>query len=845
MKFGCRFCFLMILIVMIFAAWPAKSAAQQLSPTEIDRQADALLSKLSIEQKIKLIGGHDGMFTYAMPEIGLPQLKMSDGPLGVRTWGPSTAYAAGISLAASWDKALARQIGISLGRDARARGVNFLLGPAVDIYREPMNGRNMEYFGEDPYLAARMAVNYIEGVQSRDVVATIKHYALNNQEYDRHNENSIVDERTLHEIYLPAFEAAVKQARVGAVMDSYNLIDGEHATQNKMLDTSILKDWWGFRGILMSDWGATYDGIAAANAGLDLEMPSAKYMNPQTLLPAIREGKVSVATIDDKVRRILRVAIRFGFLKNHQTDLQIPLFNQQSNEVALKSAEEGLVLLKNEGHLLPLDPHKVHSIAVIGPDAYPAVPGGGGSSEVTAFAPKSFMIALSNTIAAMGGGRKVYWSRGVKDVEAIFSGSDLVSSRFSTDPQGTHAGLKQEVFANSSFSGSPYETSTVPHVDYWRGRFGKRLQRPDSAVRWSGYYTPRKSGAQRFVAVGLNHDTFRLYVNGKLVLQETEHGGMAPLSADVDLPAGKPAAVRFDYVPQTQMVHASLGVLPADEMLEPNVKQIAAQADFVVLSVGFGPRTESEGFDRTFHLPFGQVDLIKAVTAANPHTIVVVTSGGSVATSAWLSRTPALIEDWYGGQAAGTALAQVLFGRVNPSGKLPISWERRQQDNPCFKNYYEQPGTRNIVYREGIFLGYRYYDQSKTKPLFPFGFGLSYTSFRFSNLQVSPEQTSPEGPITVSLNVTNTGDVAGAEVAEVYVGDPSARVRRPVKELKGFERVVLNPGETKHVSISLDRRALAYWDVNSHGWKVDPGKFMIYAGDSSGNVPLKAAFVVR
>ncbi|MGH9470955.1 MAG: glycoside hydrolase family 3 protein, partial [Terriglobia bacterium] len=373
--------FIFVLFVILPAMLIAQRAPGQLSPAEIDRRADALLSKLSLAQKIKLIGGHDGMFTYAMPQIGLPQLKMSDGPVGVRTWGPSTAYAAGIALAASWDTALARSIGESLARDARARGVNFLLGPGVDIYREPMNGRNFEYFGEDPYLASRMAVNYVEGVQSKDVVATIKHYALNNQEYDRHNENSVVDERTMREIYLPAFEAAVKEAHVGAVMDSYNLVNGEHATQNKVLDTDILKEQWGFRGILMSDWGATYDGISAANAGLDLEMPSAKYMNAQTLLPAIKAGKVSVATIDDKVRRILRVAVKYGFLNHNQTDLQIPLYNWKSNQIAMQSAEESLVLLKNSGHLLPLNFQYVHSIAVIGPDAYPAVPGGGGSSE--------------------------------------------------------------------------------------------------------------------------------------------------------------------------------------------------------------------------------------------------------------------------------------------------------------------------------------------------------------------------------------------------------------------------------------------------------------------------------
>ncbi|MGH9448315.1 MAG: glycoside hydrolase family 3 protein, partial [Terriglobia bacterium] len=296
-------CFILLAAATALAAFATPAAAQQLSPAEIDQRVNSLLGKLSLQQKIELIGGVDGMFTHAMPSIGLPRLKMSDGPVGVRTWGPDTAYAAGIGLAASWDRTLAREVGVGLGRDARARGVNFILGPGVNIYREPMDGRNFEFFGEDPYLASRIAVSYIEGVQSQDVVATIKHYALNNSEYDRHNENSMVGERALHEIYLPTFEAAVKQARVGAVMDSYNLINGEHATQNKLLDTTILKQDWGFRGILMSDWDATYNGIAAANAGLDLEMPSPRFMNAATLLPAIQSGKISQAIIDDKVRR--------------------------------------------------------------------------------------------------------------------------------------------------------------------------------------------------------------------------------------------------------------------------------------------------------------------------------------------------------------------------------------------------------------------------------------------------------------------------------------------------------------------------------------------------------------
>ena len=411
-----------LVVVPLLAGLTTRASGQSVSP-DIDRRVDAMLAKLTVEQKIDLIGGVDDFFIRAMPEIGLPKIKMSDGPLGVRQWGVSTGYAAGIALAATWDTDLAHRVGVAIGRDARARGVFDIQGPGVNIYRAPMNGRNFEYFGEDPYLAGRVAVPFIRGVQSQGVMSTVKHYAANNSEYDRHNENSIVDERTLREIYLPAFEAAVKEGHAGAVMDSYNLINGEHATQNGFLNNEILKKEWGFRGILMSDWGATYDGIAAANGGLDLEEPSPKFMNRKTLLPAIQSGKVSMATIDDKVRRILRTAVEFGFFDRDQTDLRVPLYDQQSRQTALESAEESVVLLKNEGNQLPLDTRRIHSIAVIGPDAYPAVPSAGGSARMTGFAPASFLTGLSD---ALGASAKVYWSRGVKDVHEVFGAGRLL-----------------------------------------------------------------------------------------------------------------------------------------------------------------------------------------------------------------------------------------------------------------------------------------------------------------------------------------------------------------------------------------------------------------------------------
>jgi beta-glucosidase len=829
--------FFFVLVAVSLPALPLAAPAQtKMSAAETDSQVNAMMAKLTLDQKIDLLGGVDNMFTHTMPQIGLPRLKMSDGPVGVRTWGPTTGYAAGIGLAASWDTALARRVGVSLGRDARARGVNFILGPGVDIYRAPMNGRNFEYFGEDPYLASRIAVNYIEGVQSQDVVATVKHFAANNAEYDRHNENVIVGQRALHEIYLPTYEAAVRQAHVGAVMDSYNLVNGEHATQNTYLNTTVLKKEWGFQGILMSDWGGTYNGIAAANSGLDLEMPSAEFMNQRTLLPAIKDGKVSMATIDDKVRRILRVAVEFGFINHDQTDLGIPLDSQRSRATALQSAEENIVLLKNQDHLLPLDPARIHTIALIGPDAYPAIGSAGGSAHITSFAPVSRLAGLSGALA---GRAKVLWNRGVKSLPEIFS-----SSTFAVDQQGKQRGLKEEVFVGGDFTGTPTTVTTVPEVNSLSGFQWAPEAKVKKAIRWSGFYIPKVSGAQRFFAGSIGPDSYRLYVNDKLVLEETPHEGQAPKWTDIDLPAGQPASVRFDYLPYSSSIRVGLGVIPAADMLEPAAAKIAAMADAVIVSVGFSPLTESEGYDRTYRLPAGQDDLINAVASANPHTIVVITSGGSVKTSGWIDRVPAVLESWYGGTEAGRGLAEVLLGRVDPSGHLPISWERRLQDDPCYKTYYEEPGTHDVKYSEGIFMGYRYYDRSKVKTLFPFGFGLSYTTFDFSHLTVTPTEAGAHSPITVSFDLRNTGHRAGAEVAQVYVGDPSATVPRPIKELKGFARVELRPGEVQHVSLQLTRRSLAYWDVKTNGWKVDPGKFVVYVGDSSEHVPLQASFTV-
>jgi beta-glucosidase len=668
----------------------------------IEAQAHAMISKLTLEQKVELLGGVDNMFTRPMPVIELPRFKMSDASVGVRTWGPTTAYAGGAALAATWDTDFARKLGESLGRDARARSVNFLLGPGVNIARSPISGRNFEYLSEDPFLNAALVVPFIEGVQSEGVVATVKHYALNDQEFNRHNASSDIDERTMREIYLPAFEAAVTKAHVDAVMDSYNLVNGVHSTQNNFINVKVLKGEWSFQGVLMSDWDATYDGVAAVNNGLDLEMPSPKFMNAKNLLPAVQTGQVNEATIDDHLLRLFRTELRYGFTDRPQFDPADSTYSVADRAVALQGALESITLLKNEGNLLPLDPAKIKNIAIIGPDAYPAVTGGGGSSEAHAFAPVSILTGIANLL---GPNAHVFYSPGI----------------------------------------------------------------PDS----------------------------------------------------------------------------------------PDQMKAITNADVVVVSVGFDAKTEREGSDRTFTLPPGQDALVEAVVAANPRTIVTLTGGGGMDTSRWLDKVPVLLHTWYPGQEGGTAVAQILFGQHDPEGKLPVSFDRSWDENPSSKWYYGDPKDNttlhtigadgqpkdytieHIKYGDKLMVGYRYWTTTGKRPLFPFGFGLSYTTFKFANLKV-PASAKSGSTVDVSFDVTNSGSVAGADVAQLYVSDPSAQADRPERELKGFAKVRLGPGETHNVTISLDARAFSFWDQPAQKWIIDPGKFTIRVGDSSENTPLTA-----
>jgi len=816
-------------LLFVCSLLPQICSAQQTQP-DVEARVDSLLKQLTLEEKIDLIGGVDNMYIRAIPHIGLPSLKMSDGPVGVRNYGPATTVFGGIALAATWDPEMAHRIGAAIGQDARARGVHFMLGPGVNIYRAPMCGRNFEYFGEDPYLAAQTAVGYIEGMQEQGVSATIKHYIGNNQEYDRRNIDDIIDERTMREIYLPAFEAAVKEAHVGAIMDSYNLINGVHMSQNGYLNIDVAKKEWGFSGILMSDWGSTYDGIAAANNGLDLEMPSGKFMNRATLLPAIQAGKVTTATVDDKVRRILRTAIRFGWLDREQTELSIPLLNPQGTKAALEAARASMVLLKNDGGILPLNKTQIKSIAVIGPDAYPAAPGAGGSAEAKPFTAVSYLEGIANYLGAA----KVYYERGIPSLEDMAK-----QTHFTTEASGGEPGLKAEFYTNADLSGSPAMTRVDKFVDFQPYRWAKDAD-ADASVRWTGYFAPTSAGKYLVFVQGPGETGgYRLYIDKKLVFDDWKAWYAFVSETFVDLAPGPHLVELESYVNQGwHIVPVAFGIVRPDDLVSTAAKALASRADAVVLAMGFDASNEGESADRLFQLPPGQDELINAIAAVNKKTVVVVTSGGSVDMSAWVDRVPALLESWYSGEEGGSALAQLLFGEFNPSGRLPISFERRWEDAAVHDTYYPKNSEKKVAYSEGVFVGYRHFDKSGIKPLFPFGYGLSYSTFGYKNLTVSPAQVSHDQPVNVAFDLTNTGNRTGADVAEIYVGDRHAPVPRPRKELKAFKKVDLKPGETKHVEVSLDRRAFSYYDVKSHRWTVAPGDFDVYVGRSSVDIQL-------
>jgi len=715
-----------------------KSAA-----TPLEERVKDLLGRMTTEEKATMLSGSGWMESAAVERLGIPAIKMADGPLGVRSWAGSssitnsvnnpaakvtaTSFPSGVAMAATWDTELVKQEGDAIGQEVKALGRDMILGPTVNINRVPLWGRNFEGYGEDPYLSARLGVAYIEGVQGEGVIPSVKHFDANNEEFERHRIDAHIDERTLNEIYLPAFKAAVEEAHVWTVMSAYNLLNGVHCGEDAWLLTDVLKKQYGFKGLVISDWGSTYSTAPTVNAGMDLEMPGgermrnwmatgqptaagngAGWLTADKVLAAVKAGEISEARLDENVSRILRVEFESG-LFDHPHAGGGKVDTPEERAVALKGATEGIVLLKNEGGLLPLDAGKIHSIAVIGPNAAVARTGGGGSSLVR---PKQSVAPLDGIKERAGAGVTVSYALGVG-------------------------------------------------------------------------------------------------MEGENAAQDTAEARAVLLKEAADA---------------------------------------AAKADVAVVVVGRYPKLEGEGFDvKTMDLPAGQDELIAAVEKANPRTVVVLNTGDPVTMTRWLDGTPALLDMWYGGQEGGKALAAILFGDANPSGKLPVTLPKRFEDSPAFGHY---PGENlRVDYAEGIYVGYRYFDTKNVEPAFPFGFGLSYTTFEYSDLKVVHRiefagAVKTEGDV-VTLKVKNTGTRDEAEVVELYVHDGHSKIDRPAHELKGFKRVELKAGETKTVQFDVDRAALSYWSPEKKDWVAEPGTFEVQVGASSRDIRLKGTLELK
>jgi beta-glucosidase len=819
----------------------SNTSAPVLSQSRVLHQrVKEIMDKMTLEEKIDYVSGVDAFYTKPIPRLGVPSFKMADGPIGVRNCGPTVSYPASICTAATWDKKLAFRLGTELGRDSRARGVHFLLGPGVNMCRSPLCGRTFEYLGEDPYLTSRMGVATILGIQKQGVVATVKHLAANNQEWNRHWVSSDIDSRTLREIYLPAFEAAIKKGHVGAIMASYNLINGVHASQCKKINQRIIKDEFGYRGLIMSDWFSTYDSLGVANGGLDLEMPWNMVMKKEKLLEAVQNHHFKEAKLNGKVRRILRTAVRFGFLDRPQQDLTISRDNAAGRQVAYEIACGGIVLLKNQD-LLPLDRAKIQRLAVIGPRAHQPIPQGNGSSKVE---PLSVTSLLNGIVSAVHKDTQVFYSRGVPD----FSREYGFDSYFSPSKEGIleqWSGLNAEYFDNPNLEGTPARAYVDSRFSFAWKEHSYRKGGPvnDYSIRWSGYFAAPQEGDFTFHVEGQNK--FRLFIDDCLVIDRWDTDGESLQWSTMYLEEKRPYAIRVECSVGKQSQVFDFGVTAGQEGSLQDAKEIAAGADAVVLCLGFDDRLEGEDMDKPFRLPEAQNTLINEVLSVNKNVVAVITSGGNVDMSSWVDRMPSIVYAWFPGQEGGRALGHILFGDVNPSGKLPMTFERRLEDNPCYANYYDESGEKRVSYAEGVFMGYRGYGKGCPEPLFPFGHGLSYTTFQYSRLDV--ETTNGHPPVRVSFTVMNTGRRAGAEVAQIYVHDGHSQVDRPEIELKGFEKVFLQPGEQKRLALSLDERAFSYFDVEKEEWKLDPGIFTIFVNASAcknclnREVPVKAA----
>ena len=813
------------LLMLLAVPTNAQTPAYQNPQAPLETRVSDLMNRMTPDEKISLLAGTE-FTTQPIPRLGVPPMAMADAGQGVRggmesTLGPATAFPSGVAMASTWNPALIGRVGAAIGIEAQNKGtgIQVLLGPAVNIHRSPLGGRNGEYFSEDPFLTGRLAVSYIRGMQGVGTVASIKHFSANNQETHRFTVDVQVSERALREIYLPGFEMGVKDGGVWTVMSSYNMLNGPYASANRYLLTDILKRGWGFDGLVMSDWGGVHETARVINAGNDLEMPGRGFLAPAKVQDALTRGLTTQAQIDDNVRRIVRTILRSGVLNGPKTPNPVLVNSAASRAVALQAAQEGIVLLKNERQTLPLNASKIRSIAVIGPAAREMQIGAQGSPGVT---PLRSVGPLEGIQSRVGAGVQVRFALGESN------GSPFPAGTIKAPTSGA-AGFQAEYFRGTNLEGAPTTTRTDAQVDLNVALTGTGTE--NYSARWTGVFTARKSGPTQFLFRA--DDGCRLFLDDKKIIDFWQNSGATTHIATVQLTAGQSYRLRAEYFQAGGNAVAQLRVLEPGTNPYSEAVNAARQSDVAIVCVTTRG-TEGEGQDRpSMALPENQDELIRQIVAANPKTIVVLNNGTPVLMP-WLRSVPALVEAWFPGQEGGRALAQVLFGDVNPSGHLPTTLGAQREDYPDAANF--GGNGRFIRYEEGIYVGYRAFDKRKIQPLFPFGHGLSYTTFRLSGLKLSSPTLVPGGRLTANVRVTNTGKRAGARVVQLYVRDPAPKTDKAVRELKGFAKVFLQPGASQTVALQLSPRDFAWCDVQAKGWRVNAGTYHIEVGDSSRNL---------
>jgi beta-glucosidase len=821
----CRLKYLCVFLLLnAFLSGQANAQKISVPNPETEKKIASLIKQLTLDEKISLIAG-TGFDTVPIPRLGIPALKMTDGPVGVRQ-APATSFPSSIALAASFDPELIRQVAQAIAQETKAKGKNVLLGPCVNIQRTPLAGRNFESFGEDPFLAAAMSVAYIDGIQSENVIPSVKHFAANNQEIDRMTIDVRVDERALHEIYFPAFKASVKDGGVWTVMAAYNRLNGAYASESDYLLNDVLKKRWNFQGLVMSDWGAVHSTLPTLKNGLDLEMPTGSFLNPEAVKKTLAAGEFSETQLDEMVRRLLRVMFFAGLMDAKAPD-QGSIDTPEHRRIALEAARGGIVLLQNQKNLLPLDLGKTRSIAVIGPNADAARIGGGGSAQVVPFYQVSPLDGLKK---AVGERAQINFAPGIVALED----TQPIPTANLTTPDGKSNGLFGEYFANMTFEGTPAFTRIDPLLDFHWGTNSPAADYPSDLFsnRWTGNLTASVSG--RYAISLSSNDGGRLYLDDKLLVDVWgDHATLRDATA-VELKAGEPHRIRVEHYENRGNADLVLGWRLLENDILKKASETAARSDVAIIFAGLSDKTEVEARDRAeLNLPKEQEELIRSVVQANPNTVVVMTSGAPVLMDKWLGQVPAVVQAFYYGQEGGNAIADVLFGRISPSGKLPATFLKRWEDSNAFGRY---PGDgRSVDYSEGILVGYRWFDTKNIEPLFPFGHGLSYTNFKYSGLKLTG---GAEAGLTVRFELENTGKFDAAEAAQVYVQDVEASLPRPVKELKGFQKIFLKAGEKKTVSIALAQNSFAFYDPARQSWIAEKGDFKILVGSSSRDIRL-------